>query len=199
MPSASRRTTLVARRADAPATAKHEPFGSFVLNRVASRVLTQILIACAERCPGGDFAHNPPRWSKKRFVWPHARRPLTIVERRVKERGRLLDSQGFASTTSREAQGDSGQPISHAYSSLVHALKTVPDPLAPRGRGTCWRTDRRRLTNCQIRQVDDAELVGRQLIDAVSAREQAQGIVAQAQAQRQRNFTLFARSYNQAR
>jgi len=55
------------------------------------------------------------------------------------------------------------------------------------------------LTNCQIRQVDDAELVGRQLIDAVSAREQAQGIVAQAQAQRQRNFTLFARSYNQAR
>jgi len=54
-------------------------------------------------------------------------------------------------------------------------------------------------TGIQLGELDDAELVGRQLMDAVSAREQAQGIVAQCQAQRQRNFTLFARSYNQAR
>ena len=54
-------------------------------------------------------------------------------------------------------------------------------------------------TGVQLGELDEAELVGHQLMDAVSAREQAQGIVAQSQAQRQRNFTLFARSYNQAR
>jgi len=44
-----------------------------------------------------------------------------------------------------------------------------------------------------------AELLGRQLMDAVGAREQAPTIVAHAQAQRQRNFTLFLRSYDQVR
>jgi hypothetical protein len=43
------------------------------------------------------------------------------------------------------------------------------------------------------------ELLGRQLMDAVGAREQAPAMVAHAQAQRQRNFTLFSRSYDQVR
>jgi len=48
-------------------------------------------------------------------------------------------------------------------------------------------------------ELDAAELLGRQLMDAVGAREQAPAVQAQVQAQRQRNFTLFSRSYDQVR
>ena len=54
-------------------------------------------------------------------------------------------------------------------------------------------------TGIQISELDEAELLGRQLMDAVGAREQAPATAAQVQAQRQRNFTLFARSYDQVR
>lgn len=50
-----------------------------------------------------------------------------------------------------------------------------------------------------LSELDDAELLGRQLMDAVGAREQAPALVAQVQEQRQRNFTLFSRSYDQVR
>ncbi|HYP97392.1 MAG TPA: hypothetical protein VER96_01875 [Polyangiaceae bacterium] len=54
-------------------------------------------------------------------------------------------------------------------------------------------------TGVQLSELDEAELLGQQLMDAVGAREQTSGRVAQVQAQRQRNFTLFSRSYDQVR
>jgi hypothetical protein len=54
-------------------------------------------------------------------------------------------------------------------------------------------------TAVQLSEIDEAELLGRQLMDAVGAREQAGATVAEVQEQRQRNFTLFARSYDQVR
>ncbi len=54
-------------------------------------------------------------------------------------------------------------------------------------------------TGVQLAELDTAELLGQQLMDAVGAREQAPATVAEVQAQRQRNFTLFARSYDQVR
>lgn len=54
-------------------------------------------------------------------------------------------------------------------------------------------------TAIQLSELDEAELLGQQLMDAVGAREQAAGTIAQVQAQRQRNFTLFSRSYDQVR
>jgi len=54
-------------------------------------------------------------------------------------------------------------------------------------------------TAIQMSELDAAELLGRQLMDAVGAREQAPAVQAQVQAQRQRNFTLFSRSYDQVR
>lgn len=54
-------------------------------------------------------------------------------------------------------------------------------------------------TGIQMSELDEAELLGRQLMDAVGAREQAPATAAQVQAQRQRNFTLFSRSYDQVR
>jgi hypothetical protein len=54
-------------------------------------------------------------------------------------------------------------------------------------------------TGIQLSEIDEAERLGQQLMDAVGAREQASAMVAQVQAQRQRNFTLFSRSYDQVR
>jgi hypothetical protein len=54
-------------------------------------------------------------------------------------------------------------------------------------------------TGVQLSELDEAELLGRQLMDAVGAREQAGATVAQVQEQRQRSFTLFSRSYDQVR
>lgn len=54
-------------------------------------------------------------------------------------------------------------------------------------------------TGIQLSELDEAELLGQRLMDAVGAREQASAMVAQVQAQRQRNFTLFSRSYDQVR
>jgi len=54
-------------------------------------------------------------------------------------------------------------------------------------------------TGIQLSELDDAELLGQQLMDAVGTREQAPATVAQVQAQRQGNFTLFSRSYDQVR
>ena len=54
-------------------------------------------------------------------------------------------------------------------------------------------------TGVQLGELDEAELLGQQLTLAVSVREQAPRIGAQAQTQRQRNFTLFSRSYDQVR
>ncbi|HKO53020.1 MAG TPA: hypothetical protein VJV79_35165 [Polyangiaceae bacterium] len=51
----------------------------------------------------------------------------------------------------------------------------------------------------QLDELDEAERLGRQLLDAVALREQARALVAELQVQRQRNFTLFSRSYNQVR
>src|SRR6188768_4297400 len=51
----------------------------------------------------------------------------------------------------------------------------------------------------QLGELDQAELIGQQLMDAVGTREQAAALMARAQAQRQRNFTLFSRSYDQVR
>lgn len=54
-------------------------------------------------------------------------------------------------------------------------------------------------TGVQLADLDEAELLRQQLTDAMGARDQAPGIVAQSQMQRQRNFTLFTRSYDQVR
>jgi len=54
-------------------------------------------------------------------------------------------------------------------------------------------------TGIQPSELSEAELLGRQLVDAVGMREQAPAVVAQVQAQRQRNFTLFSQSYDQVR
>lgn len=54
-------------------------------------------------------------------------------------------------------------------------------------------------TGLQLSELEEAERLGQQLMDAVGAREQAPALLAQVQAQRQRNFTLFSRSYNQVR
>ena len=54
-------------------------------------------------------------------------------------------------------------------------------------------------TGIQLSEINEAEQVGQQLMATVGAREQASGGVARAQAQRQRNFTLFSRAYNQVR
>jgi hypothetical protein len=48
-------------------------------------------------------------------------------------------------------------------------------------------------------ELDQAERLGGQLVDAVGAREQAPAAVLEVSLQRQRNFTLFANSYGQAR
>ena len=54
-------------------------------------------------------------------------------------------------------------------------------------------------TGVQVSELDQAEVIGQQLMDAVGSREQTPATVAQVQAQRQRNFTLFVRSYDQVR
>jgi hypothetical protein len=54
-------------------------------------------------------------------------------------------------------------------------------------------------TGIKLSELEQAELLGQQLMDAVGAREQAPATVAQVQAQRQRNFSLFSRSYDQVR
>lgn len=54
-------------------------------------------------------------------------------------------------------------------------------------------------TGIQLSEINEAEQVGQELMAIVGAREQASGGVARAQAQRQRNFTLFSRAYNQVR
>jgi hypothetical protein len=54
-------------------------------------------------------------------------------------------------------------------------------------------------TGVQPSDLEQAELLGQRLTAAVGIREQALATVAQAQDQRQRNFTLFSRSYDQVR
>jgi len=54
-------------------------------------------------------------------------------------------------------------------------------------------------TAIQMSELDEAERLGQQLMDAVGNKEQAPARIARAQAQRQRNFTLFSRSYDQVR
>jgi len=54
-------------------------------------------------------------------------------------------------------------------------------------------------TAVQLAELDQAESIGEQLVNAVGAREQAPAIAAAQAQQRQRNFTLFARAYDQAR
>ncbi len=48
-------------------------------------------------------------------------------------------------------------------------------------------------------EIDQAQSIGEQLVAAVGAREQAPAIVAEVAQQRQRAFTLFVNSYDQAR
>lgn len=54
-------------------------------------------------------------------------------------------------------------------------------------------------TGLQLSELDQAELLGMQLIDAVAAHEQAPSFVAAVRSQRARNFTLFTRAYDQVR
>ncbi|MET0795444.1 MAG: hypothetical protein ABW061_28255 [Polyangiaceae bacterium] len=54
-------------------------------------------------------------------------------------------------------------------------------------------------TALELSELDEAERVGKQLVEAVAVRERAPGLVAAVQAQRERNFTLFTRSYDQVR
>jgi hypothetical protein len=54
-------------------------------------------------------------------------------------------------------------------------------------------------TALQQSEINDAEVPGKQLMNAVAAREQAPGLIATVQTQRARNFTLFTRSYDQVR
>jgi len=54
-------------------------------------------------------------------------------------------------------------------------------------------------TGVQLTELDEAVRLGKQLMAAVTAREQASGLIARAQAQRQRTFTLFVRAYDQVR
>ena len=61
-----------------------------------------------------------------------------------------------------------------------------------------WNTIASR-TGIQRNELEQAELLGHQLMDTAAIREQAPATLAQLQAQRQRNFTLFSRSYGQIR
>jgi hypothetical protein len=54
-------------------------------------------------------------------------------------------------------------------------------------------------TRAQAGELDRAEALGGQLISALSAREQAPVVAADVAVQRQRNFTLFAKAYDQVR
>jgi len=54
-------------------------------------------------------------------------------------------------------------------------------------------------TAIELSELEQAELFGRQLMDAVRTREEMAATVAQLQSQRQRSFTLFSRSYDQVR
>jgi len=54
-------------------------------------------------------------------------------------------------------------------------------------------------TSIDLSELEQAEQLGQQLMDAVRTREQAAATVAQLQAERQRSFTLFSRSYDQVR
>lgn len=61
-----------------------------------------------------------------------------------------------------------------------------------------WNTIASR-TGIQRNELEEAELLGHRLMDTAAIREQAPATLAQLQAQRQRNFTLFSRSYGQIR
>ncbi len=54
-------------------------------------------------------------------------------------------------------------------------------------------------TALQLSELDHADVLGKQLTDAVGAREQAPAAAAEVSLQRQRNFTLFSRTYDQVR
>jgi hypothetical protein len=51
----------------------------------------------------------------------------------------------------------------------------------------------------QLSELDTAESIGEQLVTALGAREQAPAVAAEQAQQRQRNFTLFAKAYDQVR
>jgi len=69
---------------------------------------------------------------------------------------------------------------------LAHLLRTNWDAISSK-------------TALQSSELQNAERLGAQLTEALGSREQLTLKLAQVGAQRQRNFTLFARSYNQAR
>jgi hypothetical protein len=54
-------------------------------------------------------------------------------------------------------------------------------------------------TAIQPSELDTAESIGEQLVSALGAREQAPAAAAEQAQQRQRNFTLFAKAYDQVR
>lgn len=54
-------------------------------------------------------------------------------------------------------------------------------------------------TAIQASELDAAELIGEQIVNAVAVREQAPVVAATQAQQRQRNFTLFANAYDQVR
>jgi hypothetical protein len=54
-------------------------------------------------------------------------------------------------------------------------------------------------TGLLLSELDQADTIGAQLVNAVGAREQAPAAVAEVSLQRQRNFTLFVNAYDQAR
>jgi hypothetical protein len=54
-------------------------------------------------------------------------------------------------------------------------------------------------TALQLSELDRADVLGKQLTDAVGAREQAPAVTAEVAVQRQRNFTVFSRTYDQVR
>ncbi|MET0790035.1 MAG: hypothetical protein ABW061_00815 [Polyangiaceae bacterium] len=54
-------------------------------------------------------------------------------------------------------------------------------------------------TALELSELDEAERVGKQLVGAVAVRENSPAVIAAVQAQRERNFTLFTRSYDQVR
>ncbi|MEO7034766.1 MAG: hypothetical protein ABI548_12735 [Polyangiaceae bacterium] len=54
-------------------------------------------------------------------------------------------------------------------------------------------------TALQLSELDHADVLGKRMTDAVGAREQAPSVTAEVALQRQRNFTLFSRSYDQIR
>jgi hypothetical protein len=51
----------------------------------------------------------------------------------------------------------------------------------------------------QLGELDQAESIGEQLVNAVGTREQAPAVAAEVTQQRQRMFTLFLNSYDQVR